>query len=315
MAYTFSDDELKKFTFSKDELSQIYFNPKEPQDKKDAYVRLYQEYHAANTPGVKESQEAYAAKYHGPLIENKKNQKNLQNFKSDQWKFLNTLAEPEKTVLGLYTHEGDRIINGLLRTQGIEQRNDGVHDSIYFGIKNVPEPIKDIVRRGGDIETIVPSPSEIRKKPLTEVVGNLRPFLSKFLNTFQKVPVLKEELKVYRGVKGISGLKLDDVQFLSTSYDRKVASNFISGSTCCMLNITLQPGVRALYIEPLSQYKAEQEILVGPPFVATIQKNPSPKDENLEEYDVVISPRKSKGGRTYRRKKTAKKTHRRKFKQ
>ena len=308
MGYTFTDAELKMFKFTPEEAFNIASNETN-QDRRSEYLRLYKKLVIEKDPSKKALQEEYDEWSREQKIQSE-NSENLQKFISAQRAFINSgLTPDERQILTLYTYQGDGIINGLLRNQGIPQL-PGETGSIYQNIKKIPDDIKEIARRGGTVETSVPSPSEIRKKPLTEIVGNLRPFLSKFLNTFQKIPVSQVPLKVYRGVKGEIGLKLNDNQFLSTSYTKDVALKFIYKEPCCLLNITLQPGVRAAFIKDISSFSGEDEILVGPPFTTTITKTTTPSSTGKQEYDVVISPRKPRAGKTSKRKRNAKKTRR-----
>ena len=230
----------------------------------------------------------------------------LDKYIKEQKDFIDSLTFDEQELLRTYTYKGDRVINNILRykvapTQPTE---------IVPHITKLAPSIKVYSRRGGEVETTVPTPSEIKKKEPAEIVGTLPLYINKFLNIFKKVPVLKKSLTVYRGIEGTEGLNIHDNQFLSTSYEQGPGRRF-AGSKCCFLTITLQPGVRALFIEPLSEFENEKEILVGPPFKATVTKG-----ANEKEYNVTISPV-SKGGLTYKRKHKTRLTRRKqmKFKQ
>ncbi len=232
----------------------------------------------------------------------------FNKYKKEQYDFLETLTSDEKRLLKTYTYQGDRVINDILRNNVSQTQPT----RIVHNITKLDPNIKEYSRRGGEVETTVPTPSEIKQKAPVDIVGTLPLYINKFLNVFKKVPVLKTPLKVYRGIKADEVTEIHGNQFLSTSYDMHAINSF-RGEDCCTLFITLQPGVRALFIHALSPYKHEKEILVGPPFKATIKKTTYEGFEAEGQYDVTISPV-SRGGITYKRKRKTRLTRRKKLK-
>jgi hypothetical protein len=223
----------------------------------------------------------------------------FEKFFTSQYKFIQSLTPEEKKILKSYTYKGDRVINTILRSTSTP-----TYSSFPPLVKNTPF-IKQFVK-GGDIQTIIPTPAEIKEKPPINIVGALPLYMNKFLTIFKKLPPLKESIKVYRGISSTDGLNFEGDQFLSTSYKTSTAAIF-SGEDCCILNITVYPGVKALWIEPLSRYTEESEILIVPPFKVTYSKMPN-KYRYTTQYNVVIKPVVSAGGGKTRRR--SKRSHR-----
>jgi hypothetical protein len=139
-------------------------------------------------------------------------------------------------------------------------------------------------------------------------IGLVREYVVNLVSIFKKAPLLKEELTVYRGVKREQDIFVHGNELLSTSYDKYYAKDQFQGSApCCLLTITLKPGIRTIWIEYVSTLAIEREILVGPPFQVELDKVDS------ANYNVIISPkpiyRKRAGKRTRRHINGVKKTH------
>lgn len=84
------------------------------------------------------------------------------------------------------------------------------------------------------------------------------------LEAFRRVPPLAEPLVVYRGLKG-ARLSVERLgcQFVSTTTDYDFARREFAGGSCCLLEITIQPGAQVL---PLAGHGTsyELEVLLPP---------------------------------------------------
>lgn len=210
------------------------------------------------------------------------NQNLEDKYSEEQQSFLNSLSEKEKKILSFYTKFGDVIINNILRGNVTTENKD-----LMIAIKNFQENYPEYSKS-------------------TEY-GFIRVFISDFLNIFKKAPKLKNELTVYRGIKNENYVSPITNELLSTSLSKEHALRFQGQSPCCLLTITLKPGIRTIYMAPISQFLAEDEVLVGPPF-----KVDSKEKTSNSEYKLTLSPDTyRKGGKTYRKKnKKSKKTKR-----
>jgi Leucine-rich repeat (LRR) protein len=196
----------------------------------------------------------------------------LGDFMDEQKEFLKSLTNKQRNILYFYTQYGDRVINEVLRgnISNIKKHNPVFITNLLMFIKN-----NDIYKR-----------KENNKNNSTRKITNtgiVKEFISDFLNVFKKVPLLKDEVNVYRGVKRKEDINNHGNEFLSTSYFKIIANKF-AGDGCCALVITLKPGVRALWIEPISRFPNEKEILICPPFKF------EETSHNNGVYNITISP-------------------------
>jgi hypothetical protein len=218
----------------------------------------------------------------------------LSRFKYDQKLALLQLNDFEKQLLTSYTLFGDGVINSALRqnVNTSSPTNNFVNRKITQTLNKYPNIIK-----------------ELRKTNLPIIPL----FISKFIEVFKKIPPLKEELVVYRGLTDERYISTHGNEFLSASYDKAVANSFRKNPLgCCLLTITLKPGIKAFWIEQLSFFgplgdmaKSEKEILIAPPYTITKEKV---DDTN---YNVIISPY-VKGARRTKKNHNKRKHNRRK---
>jgi hypothetical protein len=67
-----------------------------------------------------------------------------------------------------------------------------------------------------------------------------------------------------------SHIQLNNLAFISTSHNKKVARGFM-GQNCCILVLTIPVGSKVLFLESISEYPTEREVLLdrGGSFVIT----------------------------------------------
>jgi len=112
-----------------------------------------------------------------------------------------------------------------------------------------------------------------------------------------RAPALTQKLSVYRGVDKKEAMNISGKNVVSTSVNQRVANRFKTETReCCMLKITIEPGVRVIAVDECYRTSVpglcrEAEVIVCPPFTFRITGG----DEN--EKQATISPGVPKGGR------------------
>lgn len=87
------------------------------------------------------------------------------------------------------------------------------------------------------------------------------------MNAFQEIPPLEEDIMVYRGT---SFLPFVVKSFISTSFDQKVAEQFVE-QDCCLLEIIVPKGQKVLPLDKISMLP-ESEILLPPGRFTLVKK-------------------------------------------
>jgi len=191
------------------------------------------------------------------------------DFKSKQTKWLQELPENEKALLKSYTSLGDTILNNVM--QG------GAYESIE----------KQIVKFRAEYPEFFPDTK----------IGLVPSYVNAFLAVANKAPLVERELTVYRGVKREEDILPTRNVLLSTSIHPVVAYDFSGKSrspTGRYLKVIVKPGVRAVYIAPISAIPKEGEILILPPFDIRKEKFEPPegfRSPLVPDYVVTISPK------------------------
>ena len=192
-----------------------------------------------------------------------------------QNQFKSTLQPAEKRALNAYTGQsysfmGPLIIGDAYNAQGVVQY---AKDET---LANSTDPARP------------PLPKE-RPGP-----GFIREFMTGFLSVISRAPKLTQEINVFRGINTKDGLNINGRMTMSTSYDKSVALEFVSGlGGCCMLKINVKPGVRIFAIGGV-----EREIMILPPYNAKIE---DVEHTNGKIKQVTITPVKYRGGTRRRR--------------
>ena len=169
-----------------------------------------------------------------------------------QMQFLESLTEEERKVLASYTNDGYQLINGFLRKQWNNK-------TLFAFISSRRSPSWDEVF--GDIF------KDLTEKNCMAQVGS---YVKNYIELFKKVPPVEKPIRVFRGVevndtfdprKG--GIKSPTIDFLSTTYapDDSLLNRY-AGEGCCIYEFVIYPGVRALWIQPLSYFEHEKEIII-----------------------------------------------------
>ena len=192
------------------------------------------------------------------------------SFQEDQTSFLDSLTSKETNILQSYTNVGDGIINQVLR---------------------------------GNFNTLTEDSINLLKKYTLEdtKIGAIPYYVSSFMNIVKKSPVIKETLRLYRGIKGEEHIDMHKNDIISTSYYPGVIQQF-KGNKCCSIVIDVKPGVRAVWIEKVSFYPEEREVIIIPPYQIEM------KNTGKGNFLATISPYVRKAGTRKSPSKKARKT-------
>lgn len=253
---------------------------------------------------------------------------------NQQAKWLSSLDEDSMTALKNYTHTGDKFLNMYAKIKDKDQLTATLL-SYVKNSRNIFLPLKV---------------SDINADNILKLVGD---YYEKIHMLFSNAPSLTQKMRVFRGLKTtettelsgiLLGLKkgekypLDPLEgIISTTYDTSVVSKFITveyrdkeRDSCCIMDIVLNPGVKAIWISPLSMYQGENEIILFAPLIQNSISEPGLKTltfmggpitakvitTNVMTYDVVINPNKEtkKAGRRRKTRKSLKKKYRKTLK-
>lgn len=121
-----------------------------------------------------------------------------------------------------------------------------------------------------------------------EIHGEDRKHFLNIVKAFMGVPILNSPILVYRGIN-TDRVYHEDKAFVSTSLNYESALEF-SGNTCCMLNITVPAGTKALPLYTISNVKSEDEVLLDKN--GTFNVTSSDIIKNMKNIFVTYTPQK-----------------------
>ena len=217
--------------------------------------------------------EAYEKKSESLKLKNVLSQADL----AAQNQFKSTLQPDERRALEEYKGQGYGFMGPLMLGDA-------------YNAQGVVDYAKDKTLANSTDPARPPLPKE-RPGP-----GFIREFMAGFLSVLSRAPKLTQEINVFRGINHKDGLKIDGTLTMSTSYDKYVAVEFVSGlGGCCMLKMNVKPGVR---IYAWGDRDPEREIMILPPYNAKIE---DVEHTNGKIKQVTITPAKYRGGTRRRR--------------
>jgi len=214
-------------------------------------------------------------------------------------KYLENLPIRDKMTIMGYTRNGDVYANNYLMNNNsiakylqikLNEKNDDNFFPLYF------QAMDKIIREKSNIMTYFSGQqNELAKNIFLEFVNSLsanvesinnynlvvknkkllsvnfwidvvKMFVTDLDRIIKQSPPVESTMVVFRGAtskyyKTSTNMYVNNT-FMSTSFDYKVPFNF-SDDECCVKQIILKPGSRALFTESLSQYPGENEILLG----------------------------------------------------
>jgi hypothetical protein len=171
----------------------------------------------------------------------------------DQKAFLDGLTPEERLILASYTYYGDGLINTMMRGG--------------WTPASLMEHLQVAYTRTDAFATILGPLKELNEE---NCMARVTTYIERFQTVFNKVPVLKKPMRLFRGINpnetfnpGTQEMSSPTMDYLSTTYDPIYTRlNSYIGKECCAYEFNLHPGVRALWIEPISTFPGEAEILI-----------------------------------------------------
>jgi hypothetical protein len=244
---------------------------------------------------------------------------------SKNLKYLENLSLFEKLIVMGYTYNGDEYANFYLQGRTIELKKY-INDKIYMNEINnrklfpLYATAKSIIKseyRNIDLYFI---PGKMIKyvQDFTSAINDMIKYsddmfyytlldiadcfsvdfwiknVALFCNSLDKIiknsPPIEKKMIVFRGAKDKYWKKensdlYQNNTFMSTSFNIKVPFDFSEGD-CCYKKIILNPGMRVLFIDPLSQIPQENEILIGLNNSFKILYNKVNKYTELNKYNI-----------------------------
>lgn len=264
---------------------------------------------------------------------------------SNQAKFIDSLTDREVFLLRTYTRNGDEIINSLFRLKGSE-----LVTALMKVVNHLKTPQKD-----GKPRVNVFDPVNLQTINSGNVVAISSKYANEVISIFSKAPPVENTLRVFRGLRpntndettltvfplrGITSTTYNPMGSVLSTYsamhghirgeDDEYARSFIARgrpvpSNCCVYDMILRRGVKAIWLEAITEFQGEQEIILLPTTIQASYSHPklktySPRDEyyqpvEIQTYDVIINPISGKtftmtGGLRKRFKRKARKTRR-----
>lgn len=269
-----------------------------------------------------------------------------------QHDFLASLTEAERTLLRSYTRNGDEVISRLYRPSTYTKKDERyvVKERTYF---SPPETLtKDLLKIVETLKTPfddgTPRPNIFDPVPLDSinernVLKQSRIYSQKLFKIFEKAPPVEKPLRVARGIRlddpatkvtpfsgvtsttyALIGYTLSKFSSIYPDRAKKPVFGDLIPDMCCAFDMILQPGVRAIWLEPITYWRNEDEIALLPSMVQVSLSHPKLKtyyrtlhsdDETYQmlTYDAIVRPITGKtfsmkGGKTRKHKSKRQKT-------
>lgn len=208
--------------------------------------------------------------------------------------YINNLSDRAKHILRAYTIYGDKFINNYLRnTLTSNEINILVHSMIQ-NRENV------FLYQQQDI--LGPSPND--SNYITAIIQYISVFIGELTEIINNSPPLTRQIAVFRGIKNnqyfntVSSTPIIvNNEFISTSIYLPSATtdSFINGS-CCLFEMTLNPGLPCIFTAHISRRRGEFEIILAPRIAHKVlyrgEKFLLNETEHYETTDVFINPSK-----------------------
>lgn len=221
---------------------------------------------------------------------------------SKNLKYLEKLSLFDKLIVMGYTYNGDVYANFYLQDR-FEDLREYINEKIYMDkindrklfplyitaktiinseYKNIDvyfvpgRMIKDVKEFKIAINDMIAYSDVIFYDMLLDIadcfsvdfwIKNVALFCDSLDRIIKNSPPIEKKMIVFRGAKDKYWKKENsdlyhNNTFMSTSFNMKVPFDFAEGE-CCYKKIILNPGMRVLFIDPLSQISEENEILIG----------------------------------------------------
>lgn len=214
-------------------------------------------------------------------------QPRLGDFLNRQTHFLKSQSERNKAILSGYTYYGAQLFNTMLRSRAADISElirtiafltypTALDYAIYeqyavLHANGLKLPPKSDILKDGEIQHEVIKDIMLENidwfKDFRKLSLLIRYLYSEFMKIFLKAPRPTVPFTVYRGVRTehTDTLTYTSTDFWSTSLDPTVTNTFVQPDTgCCVYEIRINPGIPVLFLEPITQFTRELEILLPP---------------------------------------------------
>jgi len=259
-----------------------------------------------------------------------------------QSKFLEELTDRELFILKSYTKNGDEFVNALMKIRDEEK----LIPILMEKVKILKTPLAN-----GTFRVNILHPAKLEQITEQNVINVVSNYANELIQIFKKAPPVTTPLRVFRGIsppkytdpviypmEGITSTTYNpfspllkyffriynplDPDYVKLRLLRK-QKNKPMLNNCCVFDIILRPGVRAIWLEPISNFPDEQEIALLPSIVQASYSHPKLKlyedklvkyKVRVQVYDVTVNPIVGKtftmkGGKTRRFKSKHRKTY------
>jgi hypothetical protein len=178
-----------------------------------------------------------------------------------QIEYIDGLSDRQKHVLRAYTIYGDRFVNKFIRNTLTQAHIDRLIGSM---IENGEDVFKYQQMDAGGVSLTDPGYS-------LSVLSYIPAFIHELNTIIVSSPPLTRPIKVFRGIKNrqrfdgmVSSHIVNYDEFISTSmYLPSAMSDAFVGFSCCILEMTLQPGTHCIFTARISRRRNEFEITLA----------------------------------------------------
>ena len=222
----------------------------------------------------------------------------LDDWLKAQEAYIDALPTKDLDILRSYTSHGDRLVNGhcrgtltdirdLIRSMMIDESVPLAH-SFYdqydaYKTKGLDLPKKtEFLDEKGDLlmDTFVTTLD--KNMGFFSNAANITSLLEQYKNDLVRIingsPRHKKPIVVYRGIQSeahLTGLRFQNIDFLSTTLDpysvlpftktyENTTGRVRAKFSCCVYEMTIEPNVPCMYMQFISRYANEFEVLVPP---------------------------------------------------
>ena len=192
-----------------------------------------------------------------------------------QLNYMNELSDRAKDIVNAYTTYTDKFINKYLRNSLTDEFIDNqLHTAFTNGVRLFVHQHNDKTMR--IITNNYSNDHEYRQN----IILYIQQYIEEFNNIILNSPRLTQPITVFRDInddKFIRENNISDKQphyfiekgYMSTSF-RIESSVMFTHSTCCLLEITIHPGIPCLVSGHLSRRRGEYEITLLPNTLLTM---------------------------------------------
>jgi hypothetical protein len=226
--------------------------------------------------------------------------------------FIDGLTDREVFLLKSYTRNGDEVINSLFKKNSKE-----LVPELMRIVKKLQTPRIDGVERINIFD-----PVKLTTITTSNVISIAVKYANEVFAIFKKAPPIENPMRVFRGLtpadgeetltvfplRGITSTTYNPMGHVLDTYTRNnsylnklnIKPQLPLLSNCCVYDMVLRPGVRAIWLEPITEFNGEQEIVLLPSIIQASYSHPrkkiyAPKGRSyrpleITTFDVTVNP-------------------------